>query len=83
MERNSLQRNSMGNNPTPRLKVVGFHVEGASSSPASNLLQDAVQGSNNDSPNPVIIPPSFQVQPILKQAAGGGYVCTSMAWHAA
>ena len=78
MER-SLQRNSIGNNPTPRLKVVGFHVEGASSSPApaSHLLQDMQGGSSvSDTPNPVIIPPSFQARPLplccCTQAARAG-----------
>lgn len=61
MERN-LRRDSIGNNPTPRLKVIGFHVEGVSSSPAqpSHLLQEQVSSSMSDTPNPVIIPPSFQ-----------------------
>ena len=64
MER-SLRRESMGerNNPTPLLKVVGFHVEGVSNSPAqaSHLLQEQGSSGMSDTPNPVIIPPSFQV----------------------
>ena len=50
----------------PAIKVVGFRVEGAapSPSPASTLLADSQRNDGNvisGSPNPVIIPPSFQV----------------------
>ena len=50
----------------PAIKVVGFRVEGAapSPSPPSTLLADSqrIEGSViSGSPNPVIIPPSFQV----------------------
>lgn len=41
------------------VKVVGFHVEGASPSPKAYApLQDSITRS---SPSPVIIPPAFQV----------------------
>lgn len=51
----------------PAIKVVGFRVEGAapSPSPPSTLLADSQRIEDNvisGSPNPVIIPPSFQVQ---------------------
>ena len=50
----------------PAIKVVGFRVEGAapSPSPPSTLLADSQRIEGNvisGSPNPVIIPPSFQV----------------------
>ena len=45
----------------PAVKVVGFHVEGVPPSPADpQLLHDELQGGGG-SPDPVIIPPSFQV----------------------
>ena len=54
-------------NANPILKVVGFHVEGVAPSPSVNptLLSDAQEMGNHTSgsPNPVIIPPSFQVIP--------------------
>ena len=44
----------------PAFKVVGFHVEGVPPSPDhATLLQDALI-SGGGSPDPVIIPPSFQ-----------------------
>lgn len=43
----------------PPLKVVGFHVEGASPSPRPSSLREAVKPA---SLSPVIIPPSFQVR---------------------
>ena len=51
----------------PAIKVVGFRVEGAapSPSPPSTLLTDSQRLEGNvvsGSPNPVIIPPSFQVR---------------------
>ena len=51
----------------PAIKVVGFRVEGAapSPSPPSTLLADSQRADGNvtsGSPNPVIIPPSFQVK---------------------
>ena len=47
----------------PAIKVVGFHVEGVPQSPAQepHLLQDLGGNAVSPSPNPVIIPPSFQV----------------------
>lgn len=47
--------------PQPRtepVKVVGFHVEGASPSPKPSTLREAGHPS---SLSPVIIPPAFQV----------------------
>lgn len=51
----------------PAIKVVGFRVEGAapSPSPASTWLADSQRNDGNvisGSPDPVIIPPSFQVR---------------------
>lgn len=43
----------------PPVKVVGFHVEGASPSPQPNSLRDALK---TGSMSPVMIPPSFQVR---------------------
>lgn len=49
----------------PIVKVVGFRVEGVAPSPAPHptLLGDASDSVNHTSgsPNPVIIPPTFQV----------------------
>ncbi len=49
----------------PPKKIVGFHVEGVAPSPVhhTGLLADHnLQGTQiSGSPNPVIIPPSFQV----------------------
>ena len=46
----------------PALKVIGFRVEGVPPSPAqAGLLHDALTAGGG-SPDPVIIPPSFQVQ---------------------
>lgn len=61
------RRSSMdpGSNQAPPKKIVGFHVEGVNPSPVhhSGLLADnELQGGHiTGSPNPVIIPPSFQV----------------------
>lgn len=57
----------------PAIKVVGFRVEGAapSPSPASTLLADSQRNDGNvisGSPNPVIIPPSFQTDSPVSQA---------------
>jgi hypothetical protein len=52
---------------TPVLKVVGFHVEGVAASPAQATLLDSNPTGMNSlvgSPNPVIIPPAFQVRTI-------------------
>jgi hypothetical protein len=52
--------------PTPVLKVVGFHVEGVAASPAEGALIETHHPSGLNSlvgsPNPVIIPPAFQVR---------------------
>ena len=49
----------------PPKKIVGFHVEGVAPSPVphAGLLSDSElqAGRISGSPNPVIIPPSFQV----------------------
>lgn len=42
------------------VKVVGFHVEGATPSPSSD--QNMTQTLKTGSLSPVIIPPSFQVR---------------------
>lgn len=83
MER-SLRRDSIGNNPTPRLKVIGFHVEGVSSSPAqpSHLLQEQVSSGMSDTPNPVIIPPSFQACSINTLLANRKGALTDTSKHA-
>lgn len=51
--------------PTPVLKVVGFHVEGVAASPAEGILMEVHHPSGLNSlvgsPDPVIIPPAFQV----------------------
>ena len=50
----------------PSKKIVGFHVEGVAPSPVhhTGFLSDSeLQGGHiSGSPNPVIIPPSFQVR---------------------
>ena len=57
------RRSTDSNASQPAMKVVGFHVEGVPPSPAqASLLQDALT-EGGGSPDPVIIPPSFQVQP--------------------
>ena len=55
---------SASSQPQPAKKVVGFHVEGLPQSPAphNTLLADSQHATTTSgSPNPVIIPPSFQV----------------------
>ena len=55
---------SVSSQPQPAKKVVGFHVEGLPQSPAphNTLLADSQHATTTSgSPNPVIIPPSFQV----------------------
>eukprot|EP00891_Asterochloris_glomerata_P001719 jgi/Astpho2/1719/Aster-x1026 len=54
---------SVSSQPQPAKKVVGFHVEGLPQSPAphNTLLADSQHATTTSgSPNPVIIPPSFQ-----------------------
>ena len=45
---------------SPALKVVGFHVEGASPSPRDSPLLGEAPTNLTGSPSPVIIPPTFQ-----------------------
>lgn len=55
------RKSTDSNASQPAFKVVGFHVEGVPPSPDQvGLLQDALN-SGGGSPDPVIIPPSFQV----------------------
>ena len=67
--RSSIDPNS---SQAPPKKIVGFHVEGVAPSPVhhTGLLADHnLQGTQiSGSPNPVIIPPSFQVGmlPVLR-----------------
>lgn len=56
---------------SPPVKVVGFHVEGASPSPRTSVLSETV-GSSGASLSPVIIPPSFQVRVWGMAMAPGG-----------
>lgn len=70
----------------PAIKVVGFRVEGAapSPSPPSTLLADSQRIEGNvisGSPNPVIIPPSFQVG-LWKREATSGHLGTHFDSHA-
>ena len=52
---------------SPPVKVVGFHVEGATPSPGrETTLGEQPPNVKSNSPSPVIIPPSFQV--------GGGVI---------
>ena len=62
--RPSLRRESTSTPIQPAVKVVGFHVEGVPQSPAQapHLLQDLGGNAVSPSPNPVIIPPAFQVR---------------------
>ena len=56
---------NVGPSMQPVTKVVGFRVEGAaqSPSPGPSLLNEATTGRpGTGSPNPVLIPPAFQVQ---------------------
>eukprot|EP00884_Botryococcus_braunii_P018878 jgi/Botrbrau1/5674/Bobra.0071s0015.2 len=66
--------------PTPVLKVVGFHVEGVAASPAEGIMMEPHHPSGLNSlvgsPNPVIIPPAFQMDsphvrtPTSRQGSG-------------
>lgn len=59
------RKSTDSNAPQPALKVVGFRVEGVPPSPEhGTLLQDALT-SGGGSPDPVIIPPSFQASQSL------------------
>lgn len=56
------RKSTDSNASQPAFKVVGFHVEGVPPSPDhATLLQDALT-SGGGSPDPVIIPPSFQAR---------------------
>lgn len=56
------RKSTDSNASQPAFKIVGFHVEGVPPSPDhGTLLQDALT-SGGGSPDPVIIPPSFQVR---------------------
>jgi hypothetical protein len=63
---------SMTSGAPPIKKVVGFHVEGVAPSPAphSSILGDISDAGNliSGSPNPVIIPPTFQVCSTCRKA---------------
>ncbi|KAK9814224.1 hypothetical protein WJX72_002536 [[Myrmecia] bisecta] len=59
------QRSRRESGPQPAIKVVGFRVEGVAQSPIphANVLSDSSHehvNATSGSPNPVIIPPSFQ-----------------------
>jgi hypothetical protein len=57
----------VGPQPTPVLKVIGFHVEGVAASPLEGTMIETHHPSGINSlvgsPNPVIIPPAFTVCP--------------------
>ena len=64
------RKSTDSNASQPAFKVVGFHVEGVPPSPEhGTLLQDALT-SGGGSPDPVIIPPSFQASHMTFSAEG-------------
>lgn len=64
----------------PAMKVVGFRVEGVPPSPDQvHGLQESTEGGG--SPDPVIIPPSFQVQhPVKKTFCLTPFSQTGIEW---